>query len=97
VTKAGRFGTGLGRSLGAVGGFIQAGFGVYDFIHADSTHDRVAAGLNVAAGAVAVGSAFFGPPGWVVGGLIAGGLSVAAFFVGGGDDNATLGIDERMQ
>ena len=97
LTTAGRLGTATGRALGAVGGFIQAGFGVYDLLHADSTHDRVAAGLNVAAGAVAVGAAFFGPPGWVIGGLISGGLSLTAFFVGGGDDNATLGIDDRLQ
>lgn len=87
----------LGKALGGVGGVIGLGFGLYDVFTADSGWDKAAGGLAAASGAVAVGSVFFGPPGWVVGGLISGALGIASIFVGGADDNATAPIDDRMR
>ena len=65
-------------------------------ITADSGYDKAAGGLNAAAGAVALGSLPFGPPGWVVGGIAAGGLGLASIFVGGLDDNDTADLDPRL-
>ncbi len=96
LASKGRLGLGTSRFLGAAGGFVQAAFGVYDLFQADNGYDRAAAGLNVAAGSVAITSAFLGPPGWVIGGLVSGGLTLASFFVAAGDANQTSGIDPRM-
>lgn len=87
----------LGKVLGAAGGVVSLGFGLYDVFTADSGWDKAAGGLAAAAGAVAIGSAFFGPPGWVVGGLVSGALGIASIFVGGGDDNETASIDDRLR
>lgn len=87
----------LGKALGVAGGVASLGFGLYDVFTADSGWDKAAGGLAAAAGAVAIGSAFFGPPGWVVGGLISGALGIASIFVGGGDDNQTAPMDDRLR
>lgn len=89
--------TTLGKALGVAGGVVSLGFGLYDVFTADSGWDKAAGGLAAAAGAVAIGSAFFGPPGWVVGGLISGTLGIASIFVGGGDDNQTAPMDDRLR
>jgi hypothetical protein len=89
-------GTALGGVLGGAGGAISLGFGLYDVFTAESGYDQAAGGLEAAAGAVAIGSLFFGPPGWVVGGLLSGGLGIASIIVGGGDDNDTADIDSRL-
>ena len=101
-TTAGKFATlsegsrFLGKALGGVGGAISLGYGLYDVFTADSGYDKAAGGLNAAAGAVALGSLPFGPPGWVVGGIAAGGLGLASIFVGGLDDNDTADLDPRL-
>jgi hypothetical protein len=89
--------TTLGKVLGGAGGVISLGFGLYDVFTAESGYDQAAGGLTAAAGAVALGSAFFGPPGWVVGGLVSGALGITAIFVGDGDKNQTADIDSRLQ
>ncbi len=85
-----------GRMLGGAGGAIGGVFGVHDMLTADDGWGRAAGGLNAVAGAVMFGSAFGGPPGWVFGGLIAGGLSVTAVFVGNGGKNDTVSVDDRF-
>lgn len=89
--------TTAGRVLGAAGGAIGFGFGVYDILNAEDGWGRAAGALNASAGAIAFGSAFFGPPGWIAGGLLAGSLSIAAVFVGNGGQHDTAGIDERLR
>ncbi len=86
----------LGKFLGGAGGAIGLGFGLYDTFTADTTRGKVSGGLSAAAGAVALGSAWFGPPGWVFGGLISGGLTIASVLVGQEDQRRTADIDERL-
>jgi len=85
------------KPLGIAGGVVGVGLGIYDAWTAQSGHDRAAGVLNATAGAVAIGSVFFGPPGMLIGGLLSGGLSVAALLVGRGDDHDTAPIDERLK
>jgi hypothetical protein len=87
----------LGKVLGGFGGALGLGFGLWDMFTADSGWDRAAGGLSAAAGAVGLGSAFFGPPGWVVGGAISAVLGISAVLVEGGDAKETAPIDPRMQ
>lgn len=101
-TAAGRlssltgYGTVLGKSLGAVGGVASFGIGVYDGITGETAHDRAGGWIGAAGGAVGVGSLFFGPPGWVVGGLVSGALGITSVLVSGADDNRTAPMDPRM-
>lgn len=88
--------TALGKVLGGVGGAISLGFGLYDVFTADSTRGKVAGGLGAASGAVALGSLWFGPPGWLLGGLISGGLGIASFLVGREDPHRTEPLDDRL-
>lgn len=87
----------FGKVLGGASGALNLGFGLYDVFTADSGFDQAAGGLTAAAGAVAIGSTFFGPPGWVVGGLLSASLQITAILVAGGDENETASIDERLQ
>ncbi len=87
----------LGKALGAAGGVISLGFGLYDVFTADSGWEKASGGLAAAAGAVAIGSAFFGPPGWIVGGLISGALGIASVIVGDGGKSETAAIDDRLK
>ena len=74
----------LGKGLGAVGGVVTLGFGAKDLIWGSGSQ-RTAGALNTAAGAIAIGSAFFGPPGWIVGGLVSGTLGLIALGIGNND------------
>lgn len=74
----------LGKGLGAVGGAVTFGFGVHS-LFTDTGSERTAGALNTAAGAIAIGSAFFGPPGWIVGGLVSGTLGLIALGIGNND------------
>ncbi len=74
----------LGKGLGAVGGVVTFGFGVHS-LFTDTGSQRTAGALNTAAGAIAIGSAFFGPPGWIVGGLVSGTLGLIALGIGNND------------
>ena len=65
-------------------------------VHAETGTDMVAGGLGALSGAVGVGALFFGPPGWVVGGLASGALGIASVVVGGSDDDRTAAMDPRM-
>lgn len=75
-----------GKALGSVGGVVSLGFGLHDLFTADSGWDKAAGGLSAAAGAVAIGSLWFGPPGWIIGGIASGILGIASIIVGGQDD-----------
>ncbi len=90
------YGSLLGKGLGAVGGLASLGFGIYDGITGETGYDRAGGWIGAAGGAVAVGSLFFGPPGWVVGGIISGALGVTSVLVSGADDNRTAELDPRM-
>ena len=85
-----------GKVLGGVGGLASLGFGIYDGITGETGYDRAGGWLGAASGAVGVGSLFFGPPGWVVGGLASGALGIASVVVGGSDDDRTAAMDPRM-
>lgn len=85
-----------GKVLGGVGGVASLGFGIYDGITGKTGYDRAGGWLGAAGGAVGVGSLFFGPPGWVVGGLVSGALGIASVVVSGADDNRTAAMDPRM-
>ncbi len=86
ASKAGKILKFSGKALGSVGGVVSVGFGLRDLWTADSGWDRAAGGLSVAAGAVAIGSLWFGPPGWIVGGVVSGVLGLASIVVGSQDD-----------
>ena len=96
LAKATSYGTLLGKGLGAVGGLASLGFGVYDGLTGATAHDRAGGWIGAAGGAVGVGSLFFGPPGWVVGGLVSGALGITSVIVSGADDNRTAAMDQRM-
>lgn len=97
LANATRYGSLGGKLLGAGSGFVSLGIGGYGLLNAETEDEKVSAGLTTAAGVVGVGSLFFGPPGWLVGGLISGGLSLLAWEV---DKNAALhttaGLDDRL-
>ena len=90
------YGTLLGKGLGAVGGLASLGFGLYDGVMGETAHDRAGGWIGAAGGAVGVTSLFFGPPGWVVGGLVSGALGLTSVIVSGADDNRTAPMDQRM-
>lgn len=72
------------KLLGGVGGAVTFGFGVKDLITEEGSA-RTAGAINTAAGAIAIGSAFFGPPGWIIGGVVSGTLGLIALSIGNND------------
>lgn len=88
-----------GKLAGAAGGLLSIGTGLWDVFNAESGYDKAAGGLTATAGAVGTVSAFLGPPGWIIGGITAGVLSLAAFIVGKQDDigeDHTEPLDSRL-
>ena len=94
-SAAGRFstltaaGTTVGKVLGAAGGVINMGLGVWDMYKAETGWDRAAGGMLAASGALIV---FGGPPGWIAGGL----LAIGSIMVGEGDATDTAPFDGRL-
>ena len=70
------------KAFGLAGGFANLGFGAYDAFTADTTTGKVSGGLAAASGAALITGAFFGPPGWVIGGIASGVLGLASAVVG---------------